>query len=76
MFLDYINQWAFWIALGIGMLLAYVLSPTPKIVYKYPTPENAGNVMYVDKTGVCYRYNAVPVKCPADESQVEPIVRE
>jgi hypothetical protein len=75
MFLDYINAWAFWLALGIGMLFAYMLSPLPKVVYKYPTPENAGKVMYVDTHGVCYRYKAVPIDCPADRTQVKPVVR-
>ena len=75
MFLDFLNAWAFWIALGIGMLVAYVMAPLPKLVYKYPTPENAGKITYADKNGVCYRYKAIPVDCPKDSNIVEPIIR-
>ena len=74
-FLNKLNGWAFWIALAVGFLIAYVLAPRPTIVYKYPTPENAGKVMYVDKSGVCYRYKAVEVGCPSDKSKVKPVVR-
>lgn len=69
MFLDCINAWAFWLALCIGMLIAYLLVPVPKVVYKYPTPENAGKVMYVDNSGVCYRYEAIPVDPPQNGSE-------
>ena len=62
------SSWGFWIALAIGMLIAYAMAPQPKFVYKYPTPENAGKVMYVDKSGVCYRYKAVPVDYQHDSS--------
>lgn len=75
MILDYVNAWAFWLALALGMLVAYTLAPTPRLIYKYPTPENAGKVTYADKNGVCYRYRAVPVSCPADSSNVQPVVR-
>lgn len=74
MVLDYINTWAFWVALGIGMLIAYVLAPTPKIIYKYPTPENAGKITYADKHGVCYRYETIPIECPAN-MKAKPIIR-
>lgn len=61
---DYIfDNLSFWIALGIGFLLAYTFAPLPTVVYKYPTLENAGKVMYVDKSGVCYKYKATPVEC-------------
>lgn len=75
MILDYVNAWAFWLALAVGMLLAYVMAPVPKVVYKYPTPENAGKITYADKNGVCYRYRAVLVDCPKDPSGVKPVIR-
>jgi len=75
MFLDLINTLAFWIALGIGMWIAYTFAPVPKVIYKYPTPENAGKVLYVDKSGVCYKYKAVEVNCLKNKTNVKPIVR-
>lgn len=62
----WINLRAFWIALGVGILIAYLWAPQPRVIYKYPTPENAGKVTYVDKAGVCYKYRAREVDCPAD----------
>ena len=66
---------SFWIALGIGFLLAYAFATQPTVVYRYPTPENAGNVTYADKEGVCYKYNATEVSCPKDKSNTKVIQR-
>ena len=54
---DYIDPLVFFIALGVGIFIAYVMNPTPKIVHKYPTVENAGKITYLDDEGVCYKYN-------------------
>ena len=56
-----INETIFWICVAIGFFVAYIFIPQPTVVYKYPTPENAGKVMYVDNSGVCYKYKAMPV---------------
>ena len=37
--------------------------PPSKVEIKYPTPENAGNVVYKDDQGVCYKYVAKKVDC-------------
>jgi hypothetical protein len=58
-----IENLVFWITFGLGFLIAYVITPSPTGVYKYPTLENAGKVTYVDKSGVCYKYKAVPIDC-------------
>ena len=52
------------IAFAFGVFISYIFTPNPKIVIKYPTPQNAGKVTYVDDAGVCYRYKAVEVGCP------------
>lgn len=66
----------FWIALGVGFLLAYALAPQPTVVYRYPTAKNAGQVTYADKQGVCYKYSAMEVPCPTDNTHVEQIPTE
>lgn len=66
LFLEYINPVVFFIALGIGFLIVYVLNPKPTIVYKYPTPENAGKITYLDDEGVCYKYNYEEVNPPKE----------
>ena len=30
----------------------YILTPTPDIILKYPTPDNAGSIIYKDKADV------------------------
>lgn len=62
---------AFWITLGVGFMLAYALAPPPTVVYRYPTPENAGEVTYADKEGVCYKYDAVEVPCTPDAQPLQ-----
>jgi hypothetical protein len=41
-----LNGPVFIIALGIGLLVTYVTVPAPKLVIKFPTPFNAGKVVY------------------------------
>lgn len=70
MFFDYIDPFVFIVALGIGIFIAYILNPAPKIVHKYPTPDNSKNITYVDDESVCYKYESQEVSPPDDLSQV------
>ena len=72
-FTDYINPLAFFIALAIGLFLTYIYSPPKKIIIKWPTPENAGKVIYrdSDNTESCYKYKANEVSCPEDKSEIK-----
>jgi hypothetical protein len=65
---DYIDPFVFFIALGIGIFLVYILNPIQKIVHKYPTLENAGKTTYLDDEGVCYKYHTEEVSKPNNES--------
>lgn len=71
------NQWidlrAFFIAFLIGTILAYFRVDRPRIVYRYPTPWNAGKVTYIDEANVCYKYAVDRVACPTDKSQISEI---
>lgn len=59
-------QWpVFLIAFGLGILYIYFSSPPPKIVYKFPSPYNAGKVIYRDKSDECFVFEATKVECPA-----------
>ena len=70
---DYIDPFTFLVSLGIGIFITYIVSPEPRVIYKYPTPSNAGKVTYVDDAGVCYKYKSIPVSCPADDTKVKTI---
>jgi len=70
---EYIDPFTFFVSLGIGIFITYIAAPKPKVIYKYPTPSNAGKVTYVDDAGVCYKYKSTQVECPSDPSKVKTI---
>ena len=72
-FTNYINQVAFFISLAIGLFVSYIYSPPKKIVIKWPTPENAGKVIYKDYSESCYKYKAKEVDCPDDKDEIKNI---
>ena len=68
--LEYINPFSFFIALCFGIFLVYVSTP-PTIVYKYPTPDNAGKLVYKDESDTCYQYKAEEVNCSDYKGNIE-----
>ena len=69
--MQYLEPFYFFIALFIGMFLAYIYTPSPDVIIKYPTPENAGEIIYKDNADVCYKYEANEVECPKDKSKIK-----
>jgi hypothetical protein len=51
------------LGLFIGFFLVYVTTPTPKIVFKYPTIDNITNTTFVDDSNVCHKYYAIEIPC-------------
>jgi hypothetical protein len=47
--------------------------PPSKNVIIYPTPYNAGKIVYKDDAGVCYKYDIKEVKCPVDKSKISEV---
>lgn len=67
----HLNPHAFLISFCIGMFIVY-LKPVPKrVVYKHPTPHNAGKIIYRDEEDGCFIYNAKEIKCPGDSSLIK-----
>lgn len=71
MFFDKINPLVFFISFGIGLLVCYVYNPKPKVIVKFPSPYNAGKVLYKDNSDSCYKYNASKVACPIDKDLIK-----
>ena len=67
-----LNPYYFALAFGIGMLVVYISTPPPTVVIKFPSPYNAGKVVYTDKAGECYVYKSETHSCPRDQSNVKP----
>lgn len=61
----------FLIAFLIGILFNYLNAPKPKIITKYPTPTNAGTIVYTDEAGVCYTYDVKESICPTDPLKIK-----
>ncbi len=71
--IDYIDLKYFLIALTVGLFFAYIWTPPPQIIYKYPTPDNSHEEVYKDAAKNCFKYKANEVKCPADKSLINQI---
>jgi hypothetical protein len=62
----------FFAAFAIGLLMCYILTPKPEVVVKFPSPYNAGKVVYKDKADSCFTYKASSVECPLDKTRIKP----
>lgn len=69
-FLNYFDPMTFLLSLAIGLFYVYVSHPTPRIIYKYPTPFNVGKVTYIDENNTCYKYAIKEVDCPKNQSEI------
>ena len=60
------NSSLFILSFSITLFFVYVTTPMPAIIYKYPTPETADNLIYQKHSGSCYKYKSNPVPCPSN----------
>lgn len=67
-----INPFYFFISFAIGLFVVYIFNPPPQVVVKFPSPYNAGKIVYKDKGDTCYKYKAEKVSCPEDRSLMKP----
>ena len=73
MFFDKINPLAFFLAFAFGLLFCYVTKPAPQMVVKFPSPQNAGSVVYKSKADDgCFKFEAEKVSCPYDKNLIKP----
>jgi len=72
-FTDYIDVRTFFIAFFMGIFLTYIFAKPKKIIIKWPTPENAGKIIYKDEkdSDTCYKYKANEISCPDDKTQIK-----
>lgn len=61
----------FLISFAIGILFVYILAPKPEVIFKFPTPYNAGSVLYKDKNDTCYVYKSNKEECPLDKKLIK-----
>lgn len=71
MFFERIHPFYFFLAFAVGLFFCYVTTPKPDLVLKFPSPYNAGKIVYHDIDDNCYKYKADKVECPADKSLIK-----
>jgi hypothetical protein len=69
--LRHIKLFPLFMGIVIGVIAILMIKPEKSVVYKYPTPENAGKIVYKDKNGVCYKYSSKEVSCDSNESKLK-----
>ena len=69
-FFNHLRLFPFLFGLFFGMFFVYILKPTAIVVYKYPTMDNAGKLVYKDRNGVCFKYHADTVNCDQNEARI------
>ena len=57
--------------LALGLFFVYISSPSPDIIYIYPTPDNINKLQYQDKGGTCHSFAAKEIECPKDKKKIE-----
>lgn len=62
----------FFAAFAIGLLVSYMMTPAPKVVVKFPSPYNAGSVVYKDDADNCFKFNAKKVSCADNRAAIRP----
>jgi hypothetical protein len=72
MILDRLNFFYFILSFSIGLFICYITNPQPEIILKFPSPTNAGKVIYKDKAGECYAYKAEKLTCPEQKKDIKP----
>lgn len=58
-----LNMTALVASFAIGILFTYLITPPPKVIVKFPSPYNAGKVLYRDKSDACYMFKSDTVTC-------------
>tara|TARA_B100000768_G_C11017712_1_gene264785 strand:+ start:27 stop:260 length:234 start_codon:yes stop_codon:yes gene_type:complete len=71
MIAKFIEPFPFFAALFFGLMMCYILTPTPKIVIRHPSPENVNDIIYKDKSDNCYKYEVDEIKCPKDKDSIK-----
>lgn len=72
MIFDKLSPLYFTLAFIIGLILCFFKEPNKKIVLKFPSPTNAGRVIYKDKAGQCYKYQADKLETCPNTPNVKP----
>ncbi len=57
----------------LGILLLCLTKKETKIFIRYPTPYNAGRIVYRDSLNNCYSFKSIRSKCLQDNQVINPL---
>ena len=60
----------FFVALCFGFFMTYIFTPSPTIIYQYPTPDTVKDTTYIDAGKHCFKYASREVSCPNDRKKI------
>ena len=66
-----IEPFPFFMAIFVGLMMCYVMTPAPQVIFRHPTPENANDTIYHDDSDNCYKYEVDEVKCPSNKDSIK-----
>lgn len=69
-YLNRLRPFYFFFAFILGIVYVYLVQPSMRYITKHPTPENAGHIVYQEKDGTCFIYQAVEIPCPEDKTLI------
>lgn len=68
--MKFLNIPVFIVSLAFGFFYIYMSTPTKRVIYVYPNPENVDKIQYKDKLDTCHRFVTNEIKCPSDASKI------
>lgn len=71
MIFDHINFLGIVAGIVTAIIFEFVIKPEKKVIFKYPHPKTAGETIYKDKNGVCFKYNVKEVNCDKNEARLK-----
>ena len=60
------NFTLFLLSFVITITFVYLTTPLPDVIYKYPTPETSGHLVYQKNDKSCYKYDYNVVPCTSN----------
>ncbi len=70
--LHHIRLVPFLVGLALGIVGILFIKPEQIIQYKYPLPDQAKELVYKDKNGLCFQYVPEEVNCDKNEEKLKP----
>ena len=62
----------FMLSFSLGLIIVYVISEKPNVLYQFPNPNNE-NIIFEDDAHNCYKYKSLETTCPTNKSKIKKV---